>query len=220
MMSAQKEASIHLDIYSDVICPWCFVGKARLDAALKIIGQSVKISSAWKPFELNPTMPSQGVDRKEYMLKKFGTSDISAMQKRLTDAGAEDGVRFDFAAMKRVPNTFNAHRLLWWSKKEDKQHHLSEVLFRAYFLEGKDIGDIEVLTAAAQEAGLDAAESRKFLSSEQGTTEVREEENAGRLLGISAVPTFVLNGEIIASGAIPASELASLLKDAATVTVP
>lgn len=219
-MSAQKEASIHLDIYSDVICPWCFVGKARLDAALKIIGQSVKISSAWKPFELNPTMPSQGVDRKEYMLKKFGTSDISAMQKRLTDAGAEDGVRFDFAAMKRVPNTFNAHRLLWWSKKEDKQHHLSEVLFRAYFLEGKDIGDIEVLTAAAQEAGLDAAESRKFLSSEQGTTEVREEENAGRLLGISAVPTFVLNGEIIASGAIPASELASLLKDAATVTVP
>jgi predicted DsbA family dithiol-disulfide isomerase len=121
-------------------------------------------------------MPSQGVDRKEYMLKKFGTSDISAMQKRLTDAGAEDGVRFDFAAMKRVPNTFNAHRLLWWSKKEDKQHHLSEVLFRAYFLEGKDIGDIEVLTAAAQEAGLDAAESRKFLSSEQGTTEVREED--------------------------------------------
>lgn len=214
-MSEKRTASIQLDIYSDVICPWCYVGKARLDEALKTIGKDLSIKTTWKPFELNPTMPGDGADRKEYMLKKFGTNDFSGMQKRLSDAGAENGVKFNFENMKRVPNTFNAHRLIWFAEKESRQHELSEVLFRSYFYDGKDLGEIEVLVSAAQEAGLDAASTRQFLNSAEGVQEVRQEESEGRALGINAVPTFIVNGEIVASGAIPSSELVSLIKSAA-----
>lgn len=213
-MSEKRTASIQLDIYSDVICPWCYVGKARLDEALKTIGTALNIKTTWKPFELNPTMPSEGTDRKEYMLKKFGTADLSGMQNRLSTAGAENGVKFDFAKMTRVPNTFNAHRLIWFAKNEDRQHELSEVLFRKYFFDGIDLSNNENLISAAEEAGLNADATRQFLNSTEGVAEVRKEEQEGRAMGISAVPTFVVNGEIIASGAIPPSELISLIESA------
>ncbi len=214
-MSEKRTASIQLDIYSDVICPWCYVGKARLDEALQTIGTSLNIKTTWKPFELNPTMPSEGTDRKEYMLKKFGTADFSGMQNRLSTAGAENGVKFNFAIMTRVPNTFNAHRLIWFAEKQGRQHELSEVLFRKYFFDGKDLGDIDNLVSAAEEAGLNAASTRQFLNSTKGVVEVRKEEQEGREMGISAVPTFIVNGEIVASGAISSSELVSLIEAAA-----
>ncbi len=214
-MSEKRTASIQLDIYSDVICPWCYVGKARLDEALKTIGTALNIHITWKPFELNPTMPSEGADRKEYMLKKFGTADLSGMQNRLSTAGAENGVNFDFAKITRVPNTFNAHRLIWLAKKENKQHELSEVLFRKYFFDGADLSSNENLLSAAAEAGLNTESTRQFLNSTEGIAEVRKEEQQGRAMGISAVPTFIVNGEIIASGAIPPSELVSLIESAA-----
>lgn len=214
-MSEKRTASIQLDIYSDVICPWCYVGKARLDEALTTIGTKLNIKTTWKPFELNPTMPNEGADRKEYMLKKFGTADLSGMQNRLSTAGAENGVKFDFAKMTRVPNTFNAHRLIWFAEKADKQHELSEVLFRKYFFDGVDISDIENLVSAAEEAGLNAETTRLFLNGPEGIPEVRKEEQEGRAMGISAVPTFIVNGEIVASGAIPPSELVSLIEAAA-----
>ncbi|MBI2812435.1 MAG: DsbA family oxidoreductase [Candidatus Melainabacteria bacterium] len=214
-MSEKRTASIQLDIYSDVICPWCYVGKARLDEALKTIGTSLNIKATWKPFELNPTMPSEGADRKEYMLKKFGTADISGMQTRLSTAGAENGVKFNFANIMRVPNTFNAHRLIWFAEKQGRQHELSEVLFRKYFFDGKDLGDIDNLISAAEEAGLNPASTQQFLNSTEGVEEVRKEEQEGREMGISAVPTFIVNGEIVASGAIPPSELVSLIEAAA-----
>lgn len=213
-MSEKRTASIQLDIYSDVICPWCYVGKARLDEALKTIGTALNIKTTWKPFELNPTMPDEGTDRKEYMLKKFGTTDLSGMQNRLSTAGAENGVNFDFAKMTRVPNTFTAHRLIWFAKKEDRQHELSEVLFRKYFFDGQDLSNIETLISAAEEAGLNAESTRQFLKSTEGVAEVRKEEQEGRAMGISAVPTFIVNGEIVASGAIPPSELVSLIQSA------
>ncbi|MBS1957604.1 MAG: DsbA family oxidoreductase [Cyanobacteria bacterium SZAS-4] len=213
-MSEKRTASIQLDIYSDVICPWCYVGKARLDEALKTIGTALNITTTWKPFELNPNMPSEGTDRKEYMLKKFGTADLSGMQNRLSSAGAENGVKFDFAKMTRVPNTFNAHRLIWFAKKDGRQHELSEVLFRRYFFDGQDLSNNENLISAAEEAGLDADATRQFLASTEGVAEVRKEEQDGRAMGISAVPTFIVNGEIVASGAIPPSELVSLIESA------
>ncbi|CAN5602015.1 DsbA family oxidoreductase [soil metagenome] len=214
-MSEKRTASIQLDIYSDVICPWCYVGKARLDEALKTIGKSLNIKTTWKPFELNPTMPVEGADRKEYMLKKFGTADFSNMHNRLSTAGAENGVKFNFAAMTRVPNTFDAHRLIWFAERVGRQHELSEVLFRKYFFDGKDLGDIDNLVSAAEEAGLSSASTRQFLNSTEGVAEVRKEEQEGREMGISAVPTFIVNGEIVASGAIPPSELVSLIEAAA-----
>lgn len=215
-MTEINTESIQLDIYSDLICPWCYVGKARLDAALESMGSAKNIKVTWKPFQLNPTMPPQGMERSQYMLKKFGTSDISAMQTRLTTAGNENGVVFNFTAMRRVPNTFNGHRLLWFALKNDKQHALSAVLFRKYFHDGQDIGATEILIEAAIEAGLDGTAAREFLSSEDGSEAVREEENEGRQLGINAVPTFILDGEIIASGAVPPAELVSAIQSTIT----
>lgn len=217
-MSAANKDSVKLDIYSDVICPWCYVGKARLDEALKTLQKTFNVDVSWKPFELNPGMPPEGIERKEYMLKKFGTSDISGMQKRLTEAGAENGVRFNFELIKRVPNTFAAHRLLWFAQKEGKQHQLSETLFRKYFFDGEDIGKIDVLLEAASEVSLDREEMKRFLNSDAGSDNVNEEETFGRRMGISAVPTFILNGEIVASGAIPAAELVTLI-EAATASL-
>jgi predicted DsbA family dithiol-disulfide isomerase len=214
-MSEKTTASIQLDIYSDVICPWCYVGKARLDEALKRMGAKLNIHTTWKPFELNPGMPVEGADRKEYMQKKFGSADMSGMQNRLSNAGAENGVKFNFPDIKRVPNTFKAHRLICFAETLGKQHDLSEVLFRKYFYDGADIGDTEVLVAAAEEAGLEAPSTREFLNSETGIDQVRKEEQEGRAMGITAVPTFVVNGEIIASGAIPPEELVSLIESVA-----
>lgn len=211
MMSEKTEPSIQLNIYSDVICPWCFVGKARLDEAARMLPNSVSLKTAWKPFELNPTMPADGADRSEYMLQKFGTADINQMQNRLSRAGGENGVKFNFDLIKRVPNTFNAHRLIWYAEKHGKQHDLSEILFRNYFVDGKDIGKIEVLLEAAIEAGLPEEGVTQFLNGNDGVAEVREEENYGRSLGIHAVPTFVLNGEVIASGAVPPDELVAAI---------
>jgi predicted DsbA family dithiol-disulfide isomerase len=215
-MAVTGNPSIQLDIYSDVICPWCYVGKARLDEALKSLDSKLNVQTSWKPFELNPNMPTEGADRKEYMAKKFGSSDMSAMHNRLSTAGAENGVKFNFAAMTRVPNTFKAHRLIWFAGTQGKQHALSEILFRKYFYDGADIGDTEVLVSTAEEAGLSAQSTRDFLNSEAGIDEVRKEEKEGRLMGISAVPTFILNGEIIASGAIPPQELVGLIESAAS----
>ncbi len=211
-MTDTGKNSVQLEIYSDVICPWCYVGKARYDEALKLLDSKLSLQTSWKPFELNPSMPKEGADRKEYMTKKFGSSDMSAMQNRLSSAGAENGLKFNFAEMKRVPNTFNAHRLIWFAGTQGKQHELSEVLFRKYFHDAQDIGNTDVLVLAAEEAGIPANVAREFLQSDAGVDEVQKEEKEGRLLGIDAVPTFVLNGEIIASGAIPAEELASLIE--------
>jgi len=217
-MSSRNTESIQLDIYSDLICPWCYVGKARLDAALETLGPSKKIKIQWKPFQLNPNMPTEGMERSQYMLKKFGTSDVSAMQARLSAAGAENGLVFNFASMKRVPNTFSAHRLLWFALNHDKQHALSAVLFRKYFHDGLDIGETETLVDAATEAGLDATAARNFLVGKDGCESVEKEEKEGRLLGINAVPTFIVNGDIIATGAIPVAELVCAIEAAATVT--
>ncbi|HEY9677578.1 MAG TPA: DsbA family oxidoreductase [Drouetiella sp.] len=218
-MVENSSASIQLDIYSDVICPWCYVGKARLDEALKTLGNKLNIKTTWKPFELNPSMPLEGTERKAYLQKKFGTSDLSGMQNRLANAGAENGVQFNFDEIKKVPNTFKAHRLLWFAETKSKQHALSEILFRNYFFDGKDVGDTDVLVDAAAEAGLDASEVRDFLNSESAVEEVRNEELEGRTLGINAVPTFILNGEVVASGAVPPQELVAAIESLALATL-
>lgn len=214
-MGTKERADVRLEIYSDVICPWCYVGKARLDEALNSLNKNLNIDVAWKPFELNPTMPADGADRKEYMMRKFGTSAVTAMSERITAVGAEAGLQFNFARIERTPNTFNAHRLLWYAKSTGKQNELSEKLFQKYFTDALDIGNLDVLVAAAEEAGLPTNEVRQFLQSDDGKKEVKLEEQEGRLLGITAVPTFLVNGEVVASGALPASELAALIEQAA-----
>lgn len=192
---------IGIDIVSDVVCPWCFIGKRRLEKALaQFDGHRVRIT--WRPFELNPDMPRGGMDRERYVAAKFGgperTREIYA---RITEAGAGDGIAFRYDLIAKTPNTFDAHRLLWMAGREGDQNALAEALFRAYFVEGRDVGDRAALAAIAAQSGIEAAAAERFLESERGVDEVRAEEMLAQKLGVSGVPFFILNGRYALSGA-------------------
>ena len=192
---------MRIDIYSDIVCPWCFVGKRRLERALgqlKDIGQAQII---WRPFQLNPTMPEEGMDRTTYLKAKFGSLEaFGRMEEQLLAAGEDEQIPFAFEKIQRTPNTFAAHRLVWYAAQQGKQDEAVEALFRAYFLDGKDIGDVKTLVHVSDEAGLDRKETEHFLASDHGTVEVKGEEAVGRRLGIRGVPYFVFNGRISISG--------------------
>lgn len=202
-MSEQSEA-VHIDIYSDVICPWCYVGKRRLERALAQLHGAVQTRVRWRPFQLNPTMPKEGIDRKTYLEAKFGDAEAAqAIYGQVARAGAEEGIQFAFARIARTPNTFAAHRLIWLAGHHGKQDAMVETLFRRYFLEGGDIGNVEILSQAAVSAGFDQTAIKTFLVSNEGVEEVKAEEATGHRLGIRAVPYFLLNGTPALSGAQP-----------------
>ena len=203
---------MEIEIYSDVICPWCLVGKRRLEKALAATGLASEASVTWRPFELNPGIPAEGMERKKYRAAKFGSIEISqSMDARLIAVGREEGIPFAFDRIERTPNTFEAHRLLWFARQEGVQVPLMEALFRGYFLEGQNVGDRSVLAAIAAGVGLDAGE---FLGGGGGAEEVREEERRAREMGISAVPHFILNGHWQLSGAQPPDVMADALRQA------
>jgi predicted DsbA family dithiol-disulfide isomerase len=209
----KQDARVHIDIYSDIVCPWCFVGKRRLERASTSVGVGVDVT--WRPFQLNPTMPLDGMDRTAYLKAKFGSLDaFGQMKEQLLTAGRDERIPFAFEKIQRTPNTFAAHRLVWYAAQQGKQDEMVETLFRAYFLSGKNIGDLKTLTDVAAEAGLNRAETEELLSSEKGVTEVKGEEAVGRRLGIRGVPYFVLNGSIAISGAQPPDIMVSAIQQA------
>ena len=198
------DRGVTIDIYSDIVCPWCYVGKRRLERALAQLNGAVRARITWRPFQLNPTMSSDGMDRTAYLKAKFGSLEaFGRMEEQLLAAGVEERIPFAFEKIQRTPNTFAAHRLVWYAAQQGTQDNVVEALFRAYFLEGQNIGDVTTLTHVAAEAGLDRTETEEFLASDKGVVEVKAEEAVGRRLGISGVPYFVLNGSISISGAQP-----------------
>jgi len=204
---------MRIDIYSDIVCPWCYVGKRRLERALTSVGSDIHI--IWRPFQLNPTMPSDGMDRTTYLKAKFGSLEaFGRMEEQLLAAGTDEQIPFAFEKIQLTPNTFAAHRLVWHAAQQGKQDGVVENLFRAYFLEGNNIGDLKILTHVAAEAGLDRTETESFLASDKGAAEVKGEEAVGRRLGIRGVPYFVLNGSISISGAQPHDIFVSALQQA------
>ena len=206
---------MHMEIYSDIVCPWCFIGKRRLEQAIETAGYANRAHVTWRPFQLNPTMPKSGMDRRAYLDAKFGGAEARrAMEERLAKAGEADGIVFAFDRIERTPNTFEAHRLMWRAQQHRKQDDLAEALFHAYFSEGRDIGDGQTLVDIAAEIGLHRDEARQFLASDQGVEEVRTEEAAGHRLGIRGVPYFVLNGSVSISGAQPPDIFVSALQQA------
>jgi predicted DsbA family dithiol-disulfide isomerase len=206
---------MHLDIYSDIVCPWCYVGKRRLERALSSVGRDVDVHVTWRPFQLNPTMPLDGMDRTTYLKAKFGSLEaFGRMEEQLLIAGAEELIPFAFEKIQRTPNTFAAHRLVWYAAQQGKQDEVVEALFRGYFLEGKNIGDVKTLTHVAAEAGLDRTETEEFLESEKGVVEIKAEEAVGRRLGIRGVPYFVFNGTVSISGAQPPDIFVSAIQQA------
>ena len=188
-------------IVSDTICPWCYVGKRRFDRALAERTE-IKPEIEWRPFQLNPEMPVEGLDRKAYMRAKFGSDERAAeIYTAIREAGNGEDIPFAFDSISRVPNTTASHRLISWSLSSGRQDELVEELFRSYFLNGKDIGEIDVLVEAAAVVGLDEAEARAFLSGDEGAEQAQAASMEAHRLGISGVPCFVFDGKYAVSGA-------------------
>ncbi|HEY2586732.1 MAG TPA: DsbA family oxidoreductase [Tepidisphaeraceae bacterium] len=193
---------IDLDVVSDVVCPWCYVGKLRLEKAIAMLSPRIRVNVVWRPYELNPWLPPDGMDRQEYRAAKFGSIERSrTLDARLTAAGAVEGIAFDFEKIQRTPNTRQAHRLLGLARRLGKQDAVAEALFRAFFIEGLDVGDLDMLVAIARAAGLDPNQVIAVLSGDEGRAEVQAEEDRFRALDIDGVPSFVVNGQVIFSGA-------------------
>lgn len=192
---------MRIDIVSDTICPWCFIGKRRLERALAQ-RPDIQFEIGWRPFQLNPDMPAEGMDRRTYVATKFGGDDRARqIYQRVRDAGAGDGIAFAFEKIARTPNTLDSHRLIRWAGSAGLQHQVVELLFRRYFLEGGDIGDRAVLTAVAAEAGMDAELVARLLDEGADLDLVREEDKVARDLGIQGVPCFILERKYAVSGA-------------------
>jgi predicted DsbA family dithiol-disulfide isomerase len=205
-----SEQALTVEIYSDVVCPWCYVGKRRLERALDQRNGAAQARIAWRPFQLNPTMPKDGMDRTTYLETKFGSLDaFRQLEERVLAAGAEERIAFAFEKITRTPNTFLAHRLIWYAGQEGRQNAVVDSLFRGYFEEGADIGSSSTLVQLAERAGLNV---EHFLQGVGGVAEVKAEESTGHRLGIRAVPYFVLNGTYAISGAQPPDRLALAFK--------
>ncbi|MBH0195652.1 MAG: DsbA family oxidoreductase [Nitrospira sp.] len=216
---SEQDAALHIDIYSDVICPWCYVGKRRLERALKT-WDGVPVNVQWRPFQLNPTMPRNGMDRRQYLEAKFGGPQAAqAIYDQVAAAGAAELIPFAFDRIARTPNTFAAHRLIWLAGHRGKQEEMVEALFRRYFVEGGDIGSIEMLSLVAAQAGLDQTATETFLTGDEGVGEVKAEEAAGHRLGIRGVPYFVVNGVYVLSGAQPSEQFVAALRESAAGSV-
>lgn len=203
--------ALTIEVYSDVVCPWCYVGKRRLERALTEFGGAPRV--IWRPFELNPTMPKAGMDRTAYLEAKFGSLDaFRQLEEHVQAAGASEGISFAFENITRTPNTFAAHRLIWLAEREGRQDAVVTSLFRGYFEEGAEIGTIATLIRLAERAGLSKEVAERVLQSEEGTAEVKAEEAAGHALGIRGVPYFLVNGTYAISGAQPVETFVSALK--------
>lgn len=192
---------MRIEIISDTVCPWCLIGKRRLERALAR-RQDVDVEVAWRPFELNPDMPAEGLPREAYLEAKFGGSRrADEIYAAIRAAGASEDIPFDFDRIGRVPDTVDSHRLIDWSAAEGAQDAVVEGLFTAYFVEGRDIGNHEVLADVAAAAGLDGVGCAAKLASEEDRERVRTESEEARLLGIQGVPFFVFERKYAISGA-------------------
>jgi len=192
---------VKLDILSDPICPWCYIGKVNLERALERSGDH-PFEIEWHPFQLNPDMPREGADRRSYLEAKFGGKDKAvAAYARVTEVAAQAGLTFNFEAMERTPNTLDAHRLIHWAGIEGRQSAVVSALFRGYFTEGRDIGNPEVLADIADSAGMDAAIVARLLESDADTDDIRARDAHSRKMGVSAVPTFIVDHRHAVPGA-------------------
>lgn len=194
---------VRLDIFSDPVCPWCYIGKGLLDRALEGKPEH-PFTIEWHPFQLNPEMPPEGVARAPYLEAKFGGPERAAqIYARVAEAARLAGLGIDFDAMTRVPNTLDAHRLIHWAGLEGRQGAMVSRLFRAYFREGRDIGDAATLAALAGDVGMDPKVAARLLASDADREDVRARDEHARSRGVSAVPTYVIANQYALSGAQP-----------------
>ena len=210
---SQESEPLTIDVVSDVVCPWCYLGEKRLELALKEAPQAVAVR--WRPYQLDPTIPDGGLDRAEYMARKFGASGrLQTVHDNLTRLGAEVGLPFAFDKIRRSPNTLDAHRLIRWANSAGMQAKVVDRLFKGYFVEGRDVGDRGVLIDVAQECGLDAELVEKLLSEGADIDLVREEIAQAQAIGVSGVPFFIFAGRLGVPGAQDPSVLVNAMAQA------
>lgn len=193
---------IRLDIFSDPVCPWCYIGKANLDRALEARADH-PFQIEWHPFQLNPDMPAEGVDKRSYLETKFGAAQLTQVHLRLKEMSRAAGAEIDPDVPKRIPNTLDAHRLIHWAGLEGRQTPIVSALMRAYWREGRDIGNPAVLADIAAAAGMDREVTVRLLASDADADDLRARDQDARNKGVTAVPTFLIARQYVVSGAQP-----------------
>jgi predicted DsbA family dithiol-disulfide isomerase len=207
--------TLTIAITSDFICPWCLLAETRLDRAIEQLDSSIKIQKIWYPFELNPDMPEVGMDRKTYRSQKFGSWEYSqALDAKTVQATQADGIAFRYDLMTVTPNTLKAHRLTWFAGQQDKATAMAERILKAYFTEGQNIVEVEVLANLAAEIGMETEAAKAFLLSDAGIQEVRELERQAIAQGIHGVPHIRIGQEVV-SGAQSVDVFLAALQNAA-----
>ena len=201
--SGNERTRVRIDVFSDTICPWCWIGKRRLERTLEA-RPDLDAEMVWHAFQLNPTMPAEGMGRKAYLEAKFGGAhNAREVYGRVIAEGAREALPFDFGAIPRTPNTLESHRLVRWSAGQPLgQTPMVEALFDAYFAKGRDVGDVEVLAKVAAEAGYDESGARELLAGDEGRADVTREDMRARNAGITGVPCFILDGKVAVPGAV------------------
>lgn len=198
-----NDQTITLDIISDPICPWCYIGKTHLDAALAQVPDHPFVIQ-WHPFQLNPDMPPEGMDRRAYLEAKFGGKEGAVRAYApVVERAAAAGLTINFEDMQRTPNTLDAHRLIHWAGIESKQTQAVDALFQAYFVDARDIGDHEVLADIADSIGMDASVVMRLLTSDADRDDIANRDTHSREMGVTSVPTFIVAGKHAVPGAQP-----------------
>jgi predicted DsbA family dithiol-disulfide isomerase len=210
--------TFQIDVISDVVCPWCFIGKRNLESALETWRAKYPDETPtvrWHPFQLNPQLPASGVPRKQYLENKFGGPQrAKEIYARVTAAGKRAGIDFSFDNIQVQPNTIDAHRLMHYAGEKDKQDAMAEVIFRRYFVEGADLSDKETLADIAQQAGMNRDEAAAYLAGDADRALIEEQDRRARAIGVEGVPFFIFNQRVALSGAQPPEVLVEAMEKA------
>lgn len=212
--------ALTVDVVSDVVCPWCYLGGKRLEKAIGEVASEIAVATTFRPYQLNPDLPAEGVDHKRHLAAKLGGAEaVERAHAHLTGLGHEDGIAFDFAAVKVSPNTLDAHRLLRWAMIEGPalQQKVALALFKAYFEEGRNVGDRAVLLDVAEGCGMDRAVLGTLFSAGADVDSVKEEIGLARDMGVTGVPCFIVDNKYAIMGAQPVDVLANALREIAAL---
>lgn len=211
---------IKIDVVSDVVCPWCYIGKRRLEKAVQNLSDQYDFDITYHPFELNPQIPVAGVNQKEYLVNKFGGEErYNQITEHVTRIAAEEGLTFNFEKQAISPNTRNAHRIIQWAKASDKQVEVKEAMMKAYFTDGVDLSKPENLVLVAETSGLKKSDVEALLQSTSGLAEVEQAEKEMQELGITGVPFYIIQNKYGLSGAQPSATFIEVIEKAATEQV-
>ena len=213
-MSASPAApsALHIDVVSDVVCPWCFIGKRRLENALELV-PDIPVDINWRPYFLNPWIPRDGIDRQTYLETKFGSAErYAVIAERVVAAAALEGLLYASDAISRQPNTLDCHRLILWSRSATDPGNMKQRLMELYFSEGADLSDPNTLIQAAVDCGMDGDLVRRLLASDADVDRIENEANSAKEAGIDGVPCFIFGGSTIVTGAQSPEYLANAIE--------